>query len=80
MTGTHLPAMGRIARTFAFLPLLLLLGKIIFVMVVMSSRNKEAVELVSSLPKLDGSGDVYQLVDKKSVKAILQPWSVCQHK
>ena len=72
--------MGRIARTFAFLPLLLLLGKIIFVMVVMSSRNKEAVDLVGSLPKLGGSGDVYQILDKKAVKAILQPWRVCQHK
>ena len=72
--------MGWIARTFALLPLLLLLGKIIFVMVVMSSRNNEAVDLVSSLPKLEGSGDVYQLVDKKGVKAILQPWGVCQHK
>ena len=73
-------AMGWIARTFALLPLLLLFGKIIFVIVVMSSRNKEAVDLVSSLPKLEGSGDVYQLLDKKAVKAILQPWRVCQHK
>ena len=72
--------MGWIARTFALTLLLLLLGKILFVMVVMSSRDNEAVELVSSLPKLEGSGDVYQLVDKKGVKAILQPWKVCQHK
>ena len=49
-------------------------------MFVMSSRNKEAVELVRILPKLEGSGDVYHLVDKKAVKASLQPWRVCQHK
>ena len=72
--------MGWIARTFALALLLLLLGKILFVMVVMSSRDNEAVDLISSLPKLEGSGDVYQLVDKKAVKAILQPWRVCQHK
>ena len=69
-----------IAGAFVLLPLFLLLGKIIFVMFVMSSRNKEAVDLVSILPKLEGSGDVYQLVDKKAVKASLQPWRVCQHK
>ena len=72
--------MGWIARTFALLTLLLLIGKIIFVMVVMSSRNEETVDLVSILPKLEGSGDLYQLLDKKAVKANLQPWLVCQHK
>ena len=72
--------MGWIARTFALTLLLLLLGKILFVMVVLSSRNNETVDLINSLPKLEGSGDVYQLVDKKGVKSILQPWRVCQHK
>ena len=46
----------------------------------MSSRNEETVDLVSILPKLEGSGDLYQLLDKKAVKATLQPWLVCQHK
>ena len=72
--------MGWIARTFAFLPLFLLLGKIIFVFLVLSIRTNEVVDLVSGLPKLEGSGDVYQLVDKRAVKTILQPWKACQHK
>ena len=72
--------MGWIARTFAFLPLFLLLGKIIFVFLVLSLRTNEVVDLVSGLPKLEGSGDVYQLVDKRAVKTILQPWKACQHK
>ena len=41
--------MGWIARNFALTLLLLLLGKILFVMVVMSSRDNEAVDLIIHL-------------------------------
>ena len=67
-------------RIILCLPLLLLLAKITFVMVTLSSRKDEVVSMVSVLPKLEGSGDLYHLFDKKGVKAILQPWRVCQHK
>ena len=67
-------------RIILGLPLLLLLGKITFVIIVLSSRKDEAVSMVSVLPKLEGSGDLYHLFDKKGVKAILQPWRMCQHK
>ena len=83
MTGTLWappPNMGGIARTFAILLLLFLLGKTIMVIVVLSARNHEPVALVSDLPQLVGTGDVFQLVDKKAVKVLLQPWRVCQHK
>ena len=50
------------------------------VIVVLSARYYEPVALVSDLPQLVGTGEVFQLVDKKAVKVLLQPWRVCQHK